>query len=91
MTASLDREEGHRTALASCLREALGHGKGHEFVLYPMSDEDRAPHLADLAQIVEALLDEEADKRLGNPWQHGMGDQPLTTICAGGTCRVSVR
>src|SRR5947208_11311269 len=73
VTTSPDGEEGHRTALASYLREALGHGKGNEFVLGAMADEDRAGHLADLAQIVEALLDEETDDRLGNPGQHGMG------------------
>jgi hypothetical protein len=38
-----------------------------------VTDEDRAPHLADLAHIVETLLDEQADDRLGNPWQHDIG------------------
>ena len=73
VTTSRNGEEGHRTALASCLREALGHGKGHKFVLGAMADEDRAGHLADLAQIVEALLDEKTDDRSGNPRQHGPG------------------
>ena len=67
VTTSPDGEEGHRTALASCLREALGHGKGHKFVLGAMADEDRAGHLADLAQIVETLLDEKTDDPIGEP------------------------
>src|SRR5258708_33775599 len=73
MAAPLEREECHRTALPSCLREALGHGKGYQFVLGPMSDEDGASHLANLTHIVEALPDEEADDPLGDPWEHGMG------------------
>ncbi len=52
--------------------QAPGHGKGHQFVLGPMSDEDGASYLADLAQVVEALPDEEAHDRPGNPWEHGM-------------------
>jgi hypothetical protein len=55
------------------LCKALGHGKGHQFVLGPMSDEDWASHPADLAHIVEALSYEETDDRLGNLWKHGMG------------------
>jgi len=49
------------------LCKALGHGKGHKFILGPMSNEDWASHSADLALIVEAFPDEEADDRLGNP------------------------
>ena len=56
--ASVDGQEGHRPTLASGLREAPSHGKGHESVLGPMCDEDRAPHLANLTQVVEALPDE---------------------------------
>src|SRR5258708_28732018 len=73
MAAPLDREECHRTALPSCLCKALGHGKEHKFVLGPMSDEDWASHLTDLAHIVEALPYQEADERPGNPWEHGVG------------------
>jgi len=68
VTTAVDGEERHRTALSSCLRETLGHRKGNEFVPYPVTDEDWAGHLANLAQIVEPLLDEQADYRLGNPW-----------------------
>jgi len=73
MAAPLDGEECHWPARPCCLCKALGHDKGHEFVLGPMSDEDWASHPADLAHIVEALPDEETDDRLGNPWEHGMG------------------
>ena len=73
VTTPLNGEERYRTALSSCLREALSHRKGHQFVLRPMSDEDWASHPADLAHIVEALSYEETDDRLGNPWKHGMG------------------
>ncbi len=73
MAAPPDGEECHWPELPSCLCKALGHGKGHKFVLGPMSDEDGASHSEDLAQVVEALPDEEADDPLGNPWEHGMG------------------
>src|SRR5207244_728318 len=38
VATSLDREERHRTIMWGCLNELLGHRKGHEFILGPMSD-----------------------------------------------------
>ena len=73
VTTSLNGEEGYWIARPRCLCQALGHGKGHQFVLGPMSDEDRVSYPADLAHIVEALPDEEAHDRFRDPGEHGMG------------------
>ncbi len=43
-------------------RESVGHGVGHDLVITPMADQDRAAHATDLAKALEPVPQQQADR-----------------------------
>ena len=72
VATSLDREERHRTIMWGCLNELLGHRKGHEFILGPMSEKYWARHGSYLTQVVEALFHTQAHDCFRHVGHHGL-------------------